>query len=329
MKKIILSVMFILVYTLTAVAGSVPEDLLHEDGAEIFFAEVLSVGDEVVELSPVKKIKGDVKPGTKQFYKNPSAVGSFDIKPGNVYLVTYFDEHNPTEIFDVTDYDTKKLKLKNITGDMWERFEKYLNEGRYEKADMERIDRKNKSLVNGKGRISLSDYMKLDRVKTKSSISVYSGPDTAEAEREYFIKLADSIILEKINTQDLPIENWHGIYLSAAENKEFVFVSSDGKVCKSNPLLSIVPNAEYGTSGGNSTTDKVFLLSEAEVNSYFIDGEARRSNYNGELEDWWTITSGEDETSILIVMGEGTILTDGYMKQQEEGVRPAIWIYLG
>jgi len=245
MKKIILSVMFILVYTLTAVAGSVPEDLLHEDGAEIFFAEVLSVGDEVVELSPVKKIKGDVKPGTKQFYKNPSAVGSFDIKPGNVYLVTYFDEHNPTEIFDVTDYDTKKLKLKNITGDMWERFEKYLNEGRYEKADMERIDRKNKSLVNGKGRISLSDYMKLDRVKTKSSISVYSGPDTAEAEREYFIKLADSIILEKINTQDLPIENWHGIYLSAAENKEFVFVSSDGKVCKSNPLLSIVPNAEY------------------------------------------------------------------------------------
>lgn len=245
MKKIILSVMFILVYTLTAVAGSVPEDLLHEDGAEIFFAEVLSVGDEVVELSPVKKIKGDVKPGTKQFYKNPSAVGSFDIKPGNVYLVTYFDEHNPTEIFDVTDYDTKKLKLKNVTGDMWERFEKYLNEGRYEKADMERIDRKNKSLVNGKGRISLSDYMKLDRVKTKSSISVYSGPDTAEAEREYFIKLADSIILEKINTQDLPIENWHGIYLSAAENKEFVFVSSDGKVCKSNPLLSIVPNAEY------------------------------------------------------------------------------------
>ena len=80
----------------------------------------------------VKKIKGDIKTGTKQTYSNANAIGDIDIKPGNVYLITYFDENNPTDIFEVTSYDTKTLKLKNVEGDMWERFEKYLNEGKCE-----------------------------------------------------------------------------------------------------------------------------------------------------------------------------------------------------
>ena len=125
-------------------------------------------------------------------------------------------------------------------------------------------------------------------------------------------------------------ETWEDSLVRQWLNNDFIneaFTDEEAAIILSTDI-TIAPNAEYGTSGGNSTTDKVFLLSEAEVNSYFIDGEARRSNYNGELEDWWTITSGEDETSILIVMGEGTILTDGYSKQQEEGVRPAIWVNL-
>ena len=34
------------------------------------------------------------------------------VKEGNVYLFTYFDENNPTDIFEVTSYDTSTLKLK-------------------------------------------------------------------------------------------------------------------------------------------------------------------------------------------------------------------------
>ena len=125
-------------------------------------------------------------------------------------------------------------------------------------------------------------------------------------------------------------ETWEDSLVRQWLNNDFIneaFTDEEAAIILSTDI-TIAPNAEYGTSGGNSTTDKAFLLSEEEVNSYFIDGEARRSNYNGELEDWWTITSGEDETSILIVMGEGTIFTDGYSKQQEEGVRPAIWVNL-
>ena len=72
MKKIIsficVTTMF-LSMSLTALAGSIPEDLLHEDFAQIFFAEVVFYHPDKenpdIELSPVKVVKGDVKTGVK------------------------------------------------------------------------------------------------------------------------------------------------------------------------------------------------------------------------------------------------------------------------
>ena len=51
-----------------------------------------------------------------------------------IYLFTYSDDANGTDIFEVTTYDTRTLKLRHVKGDMWERFEKYLNEGKYGEA---------------------------------------------------------------------------------------------------------------------------------------------------------------------------------------------------
>ena len=79
----------------------------------------------------------------RQHYYNPNTVGDFKIRLDNIYLFTYFDEVNPTDIFDVTTFDTKTLKLKNVEGDMWKRFEKYLNDGEYGESRIE--GRENKS----------------------------------------------------------------------------------------------------------------------------------------------------------------------------------------
>ena len=151
MKKIISLigiVTIMLSMTLTAFAGSIPEDLLHSDDAQIFFAEVISTyntKEEIpcIEVMPVKVVKGDVSiVGEKAIvYNNPNTVGDFKIKEGNVYLFTYFDENNPTDIFEVTSYDTSTLKLKNVEGDMWMRFQKHLNNGDYEEAEQERRER--------------------------------------------------------------------------------------------------------------------------------------------------------------------------------------------
>ena len=148
MKKIIsllCLVAIMLSMSTTALAGSIPEDLLYEDFAQIFFAEVVYYHPDKenpdIELSPVKVVKGDVKMGGKLTYNNPNTVGDFKVKEGNVYLFTYFDENNPTDIFEVTSYDTSTLKLKNVEGDMWMRFQKHLNNGDYEEAEQERRER--------------------------------------------------------------------------------------------------------------------------------------------------------------------------------------------
>ena len=151
MKKVISFIGIIAIMlsaTITAFAGSIPEDLLHEDYAQIFFARVIDTyktkdGIPCIEVMPVKAVKGDVSIGGEKaiVYNNPNTVGDFKVKEGNVYLLTYFDENNPTDIFDVTSYDTSTLKLKNVEGDMWMRFQKHLNNGDYEEAEQERRER--------------------------------------------------------------------------------------------------------------------------------------------------------------------------------------------
>lgn len=146
MKKLILSSLItaiVILFATPAFAGSVPEDLLHSDTAEIFFAEVISYAPDgenpKIELSPVKKVKGDVKIGETEFYREPSPTGDFIIKTGNTYLFAYFDENNPTYVFETNSTDTKTLTFKNSSADMWARFLKYLNNGDYEKAEEERL----------------------------------------------------------------------------------------------------------------------------------------------------------------------------------------------
>ena len=136
------SIILILVPTLTAFAGDIPESLLYSEDAEIFFGEVIAYHPDKenpdIVVSPVAMIKGDKsKEGTQQIYYNPNTIGDFKVRLDNIYLFTYFDEVNPTDIFDVTTFDTRTLKLKNVEGAMWERFEKYLNDGEYGEARIE------------------------------------------------------------------------------------------------------------------------------------------------------------------------------------------------
>ena len=110
-------------------------------------------------------------------------------------------------------------------------------------------------------------------------------------------------------------------------------------------------NPEYGTDGGNDTTDKVFLLSIDEASRYFADNEARltyatayaKENGAGDKNAWWGLRSpGEDENNVAMVgdVGSISIYSDGksvYVNKDGAvncngqnvgsnfGIRPAIW----
>ena len=79
MKKVIsIFAMIIMLFStsLTAFAGDVPEGLLSNDDAQVFFGEVLAYNDTTVTVCPRVKIKGDVFTGTQQHYDKPYPVGN-------------------------------------------------------------------------------------------------------------------------------------------------------------------------------------------------------------------------------------------------------------
>jgi len=257
MKKIIslfgIIIMLISLST-TALAGSIPEDLLHSDDAQIFFAEVIYYHPDKenpdMELSPVKVVKGDVKTGVKLTYYNPNTIGDFKIVEGNVYLFTYFDENNPTDIFDVTSYDTSTLKLKNVEGDMWKRFEQYLNEGRYLAAEQERLDNQNEGLPVEGENISLVELIGVPKEKAEE-IKIHYQRAVYDIDVDKFYKAIDNIVLTDIEDVSLTQQNGdilslpYGMYITVNGFDGYVFITDDCKVDKYGLHHSDIPNGEY------------------------------------------------------------------------------------
>ncbi len=142
MKRIILGLIFVMLISTTVFAGDIPESYLSDE-VQMFFGEVVYYHPDKevpsIQVSPVKKIKGDVKEGTLQTYTNPNVYGDIKLKQDEIYLFAFYNDTNGLDVFEVTSYDTKTLKFKNVEGAMWERTEKYMNEGKYGIAKIEGI----------------------------------------------------------------------------------------------------------------------------------------------------------------------------------------------
>ena len=281
MKKLIsfvYSIIIILLVSTTAFAGSIPEDLLYNDNAQIFFAEVMDSykspdGVPYVEVKPLKVIKGDVKVGYGDnevfyVYYNPNTIGDFKVKNGNVYLFTYFDENNPTDIFDVTSYDTSTLKLKNVSGDMWKRFEKYLNEGRYLDAEHERIDRQNEQLkTNGKD-IPFAELLGVAK-EDAENINIHYKGNVHKIDVDNFYNAIDDIILTDIEDVSLIKEDGKiislssGMYITINGFDGYAFITDDCKVDKYGMHYSRLPVGSYA----------IKFIDRAKITSLFTEDE--------------------------------------------------------
>lgn len=99
------------------------------------------------------------------------------------------------------------------------------------------------------------------------------------------------------------------------------------------------PNPSYSTSGGNNTTDKIFLLSIEEANnsSYFPNGDSARVSTNtayvaghsgmygvGVADYWWLRSPGDSAFRAVRVRDNGGVLITGSIVNSTAGaVRPA------
>ena len=97
-------------------------------------------------------------------------------------------------------------------------------------------------------------------------------------------------------------------------------------------------NPDYGTSQGEVTNDRIFLLSIDEANKYFASDKARIcENDNGNACSWWLRSPGVIQQVAACVITNGKIDSYGDVYdwgwQYEvtyvpKGVRPAMWIDL-
>lgn len=137
LKKMMAALVVILVILLANIgvgyAGDVPEALLSDVNAQLYFGKVTKVTDTTVTILPVKKVKGDAVLNTAITYKKGHMMGGGNEQVGKTYLVGYIDEINL--YYWVTDsMDPKTLKIKNASS-MDLRLQGYLNNGDFEKAE--------------------------------------------------------------------------------------------------------------------------------------------------------------------------------------------------
>ena len=102
-------------------------------------------------------------------------------------------------------------------------------------------------------------------------------------------------------------------------------------------------NPEYGTDGGNDTTDKVFLLSIDETSKYLSDKIVRKAEATDYAKDkgifvseengkswWWLRSLGRNNSDAAYVDIGGSVRNYGsYANDGESGVRPAMWVNIG
>ncbi len=139
-----------------------------------------------------------------------------------------------------------------------------------------------------------------------------------------------------VTWESCSLRKWlNGTFFSAAfSSEEQSSIISSTVTADKNPL--------YNTSPGNNTTDKVFLLSIAEVNKYFSSDEARMcasTKYakaqraytdTGNGNCWWWLRSpGSSSNYAANVYFDGSVINRGDgVYSGINAVRPALWIDL-
>ena len=87
------------------------------------------------------------------------------------------------------------------------------------------------------------------------------------------------------------------------------------------------PDSRWGIPGGNTTPDRVFLLSVGEAKKYFADDSDRTATYQDKRARWWLRSPGRNAYNAAVVDG-GVVYEVGGDVDRSRGVRPALWLNL-
>ncbi len=140
---------------------------------------------------------------------------------------------------------------------------------------------------------------------------------------------------KEVTWETCSLRKWlNGTFLNTA-------FSDSEQVMISNVTVSADKNPEYSTNPGNSTKDRVFLLSITEVKKHFTSDSARQCQgtaysyaqgaykaSNGNCW-WWLRSPGEASSNAAGVSYIGSVVSAYSVDNDYGAVRPALWIELG
>lgn len=137
---------------------------------------------------------------------------------------------------------------------------------------------------------------------------------------------------------------WENSTIRKWLNNEFINTafSNDERAKIETTLVLNLDNTEKGTKGGNSTYDRVFLLSMSEARKYFENNNERIGKptayamqknlcYNRNLGSisWWLRSPGQVQFRAGHINYDGSIADGLAVAADGYGVRPALWVKLG
>ena len=191
--------------------------------------------------------------------------------------------------------------------------------------------------------IILGSYYGGDYVINKDAREPIEWIVLAREENKALIVSKYAIDCKRYNEKNASV-TWESSTIRKWLNNEFIncaFNSSEQDkiqlTCVKNP-----DNTEYGTEGGNDTSDKIFLLSIDEVMKYFKDNRARMckptiyATSQGAYEEceyevgyglWWLRSPGVQQNRAAVISCGGLIGARGdFVHCTGCGVRPAMWV---
>ena len=163
-------------------------------------------------------------------------------------------------------------------------------------------------------------------------------------ENDKALLVSEKILEKRRYNVDYRATTWETCTLRKYLNGEFYSGLGTAKSAVAETRNPNPSNPWYGTAGGNTTTDKVFLLSLGEVCSYFGDSAANLRTKGSTGSDyyindennsarmakgawWWLRSPGHFGNYAAIVGAFGSVYVGGnFVKSCSGGVRPALWL---
>ena len=179
--------------------------------------------------------------------------------------------------------------------------------------------------------------------KTKKSYFKYEPIKwrVLQSENQEAFLLSDVILDKQAYNTDFEYITWEESSLRTWLNGEFINRAFSDEEKEKINITEIVnqDNPDYGTEGGNNTSDKIFLLSLSEVSEQqdgekygFLDDRMRaceKSTFSEAFSWWWLRSPGDYSDSAAEVDGSGWVDRDGRnVNASSGGVRPALHLNL-